>query len=60
MPIYIAKWCSCETGGYNYSDGILSIHKTYDGAKAACEEYEKQFDSEEEDWTEIEESNLLN
>lgn len=60
MKVYIAKWCNCETGGYNHSDGILSLHSSYEGAKAACDEYEKEHCSDsEEDWTEIETKDLL-
>ncbi|UNA02494.1 hypothetical protein [Serratia phage SP1] len=59
VKIYIAKWCSCETGGYNHQDGILSIHRTVDGATAACAEYEETINDPEEDWTEIEVKDLL-
>ena len=58
MKVYIAKWCSCEPGGYNYSDGILSLHSSYQGAEKACEEYmEKEGDAD--NWTEIEDQELM-
>lgn len=58
--IYIAEWCSCEKGGYNYSEGILSVHSTLEGAQAACAAYEKEYcDDSDMDWADIEIKDLL-
>lgn len=60
VKIYIAKWCSCDVDGYDYQDDILSVHSSYIGAVAACNEYENNPDGvNEKEWTEIEETYLL-